>query len=466
MMFCPSIGGVSHSPAEDTAEKDLRTAIAAFGRLALARPRLSRQPHATGRRRPCSRSRRRLASEPRRRDFVRFRWLHTHTHPPRARRRAAAAGLLAALLALAAVLAPPGPTAAEPASAAKKANGCEPWPAGLGPSGGPAPQRFTMLIRINQQANVDTYSNFDPATGGSAATSASRTSSSSTPATRRRPRVASQLATNLRAAFPCNRIIALNGMKPQSRRARAMPSRSLDHPSVWALMTDFEPTTGTAAAPPTPAARRGPTSTRSPSRGSSSGTAAGGHARRRPGASAGKRTAWCRSTTATGTTGEIAQDLDKKNRRLGPRHLGPLSVQTQDSCANGGASAFGARAAALFDQYKFRTIKKVGKARGRRRRSRCGARSSRRPGRCSATSRSRSLSATRPTRAAGDGDHQDLGQDRRGLRPRRRSSAAAARSSSSPPTTRCACSSSSPRSPRCAPARPRRTAADQAEAQE
>ncbi|HET8975593.1 MAG TPA: Zn-dependent hydrolase [Solirubrobacterales bacterium] len=34
MMFCPSIGGVSHSPAEDTAEEDLRTAIAAFGRLA------------------------------------------------------------------------------------------------------------------------------------------------------------------------------------------------------------------------------------------------------------------------------------------------------------------------------------------------------------------------------------------------------------------------------------------------
>jgi hydantoinase/carbamoylase family amidase len=34
MVFCPSIGGVSHSPAEDTAEEDLRTAIAAFGRLA------------------------------------------------------------------------------------------------------------------------------------------------------------------------------------------------------------------------------------------------------------------------------------------------------------------------------------------------------------------------------------------------------------------------------------------------
>jgi hydantoinase/carbamoylase family amidase len=33
MMFCPSIGGVSHSPAEDTAEDDLRLAISAFGDL-------------------------------------------------------------------------------------------------------------------------------------------------------------------------------------------------------------------------------------------------------------------------------------------------------------------------------------------------------------------------------------------------------------------------------------------------
>ncbi|MGZ5358033.1 MAG: hypothetical protein ACXWF9_03475, partial [Solirubrobacterales bacterium] len=163
---------------------------------------------------------------------------HAHT-PAQGRRRAAAAALLAAALALAAVLAPQGPTAAEPASAAKKANGCEPWPAGLSPSGGPAPQRFTMLIRINQQTNVDTYSNFDPATGGLGGYLRQQDIfvintryETTTPA------VASQLATNLRTAFPCNRIVALNGMKLDP----ALPEYALslaDHPAVWALMTDF-----------------------------------------------------------------------------------------------------------------------------------------------------------------------------------------------------------------------------------
>ena len=37
MIFSPSIGGVSHSPAEDTAEADLRVAIEAFGELANSR---------------------------------------------------------------------------------------------------------------------------------------------------------------------------------------------------------------------------------------------------------------------------------------------------------------------------------------------------------------------------------------------------------------------------------------------
>jgi acetylornithine deacetylase/succinyl-diaminopimelate desuccinylase-like protein len=34
MVFSPSIGGVSHSPEEDTAEPDLAAAIEAFGLLA------------------------------------------------------------------------------------------------------------------------------------------------------------------------------------------------------------------------------------------------------------------------------------------------------------------------------------------------------------------------------------------------------------------------------------------------
>jgi hypothetical protein len=34
MMFCPSVGGISHATEEDTDEGDLQVAIEAFGSLA------------------------------------------------------------------------------------------------------------------------------------------------------------------------------------------------------------------------------------------------------------------------------------------------------------------------------------------------------------------------------------------------------------------------------------------------
>ncbi|HET8975592.1 MAG TPA: hypothetical protein VFN15_03095 [Solirubrobacterales bacterium] len=291
---------------------------------------------------------------------------HAQT-PVEGRIRAAAAALLMAALALAAtMIAPRGPTAAEPASAAKKANGCDPWPAGLSPLGGPAPQRFTMLIRINQQVNVDTYSNFDPATGGLGGYIRPQdifvinTRFETTT-----PSVAVQLATNLRAAFPCNRIIALNGMKLDP----AVPEYAFslaDHPAVWALMTDFEPSDwngGRASDPGRP-----PWSYKFklayPRIKQWDGRLAGTLASSPTAAS--KRTGLVPVDNAGWNYRQIAQDLDKKNRRLGPRHIGPLSVQTQDSCADAGASGLRDRAAALIDQYKYRLVKKVVKRKGKK----------------------------------------------------------------------------------------------------
>jgi hypothetical protein len=63
--------------------------------------------------------------------------------------------------------------------------------------------------------------------------------------------------------------------------------------------------------------------------------------------------------------GEIAQAIDKKNRRLG-RHVGLQSVQTQDHCANGGASAFANRAMQLKDSYRYRFIRKKVKRKGKK----------------------------------------------------------------------------------------------------
>ena len=282
MMFCPSIGGVSHSPAEDTAEKDLPHGDRRVRPARLARPRLSRSRTQLqgGDRVPAVGA---ASFRAEAQGLVRFRWLHTHTHPHRAAAARPQRGCSRRLLALAAVLAPQGPTAAEPASAAKKANGCEPWPAGLSPSGGPAPQRFTMLIRINQQANVDTYSNFDPATGGLGGYIRQQdVFVINTRYETTTPAVASQLATNLRAAFPCNRIIALNGMKlrpgaprvrPVARRpprrlgaddrlrAERLERRSRHRPRPSALVLQVQGRTAADQAV---------------------GRAAGGHARRRP----------------------------------------------------------------------------------------------------------------------------------------------------------------------------------------
>ena len=38
--------------------------------------------------------------------------------------------------------------------------------------------------------------------------------------------------------------------------------------------------------------------------------------------------------------------------------LGPLSVQSQDYCANGGASTYRSRSKSIFDQYRFKFVTK------------------------------------------------------------------------------------------------------------
>jgi hypothetical protein len=47
---------------------------------------------------------------------------------------------------------------------------------------------------------------------------------------------------------------------------------------------------------------------------------------------AGKKTGLAPQDAAGWNYGQIAQNIDKQNARLGARHLGPQSVQTQDAC--------------------------------------------------------------------------------------------------------------------------------------
>ncbi len=162
------------------------------------------------------------------------------TTSPRGRFALASIGALAASLTLLVTLLGSGEAAAAPSGGIKADSNCGAQPAGLSPDGS-APTRFTMLIRINQQVNVNDWVNFDSATGGLGGRV--RPQDIFVINTRHEnsdPALAASLATNLRTAFPCNRIIALNGLGFNPTVA-GYAFTLLDHPSIYALMSDFEP---------------------------------------------------------------------------------------------------------------------------------------------------------------------------------------------------------------------------------
>jgi hypothetical protein len=252
--------------------------------------------------------------------------------------------------------------------AAQAQASCPAQPLGLSPNGA-STTRFTMLIRINTQANVNTYTNPVEAAGGLGGRIRSNdifmlntrfTGSGGAPAMT--PTVAADLANDLRAAFPCNRIIALNGMSFDPAAAGYAFSL-FDHPAVYALMTDFEQMDWNAGIPTAPGRPPWNQDFRIafPRIKAFDGLLAGTLASNFLAAS--KRSGLVPFDEATWNYGQIAQDLDKKNRRLGGTHLGPQSVMTQDSCADGGPAGFSSRAKTLFDQYKFKFIRKKVKRR-------------------------------------------------------------------------------------------------------
>src|SRR5262249_56154393 len=83
------------------------------------------------------------------------------------------------------------------------------------------------------------------------------------------------------------------------------------------------------------------------------------------GGAAGKRTGLAPQELGPWNYGQIAQDLNKKNLRLGSNKLGPVSIQSQNICADGAAPGFGARAKSLRLQYAFKFITKKIKVPGK-----------------------------------------------------------------------------------------------------
>jgi hypothetical protein len=287
------------------------------------------------------------------------------------------AGRLPRLSALGAALALAGVTfalllggAASPPAAPAQVS-CPAQPTGFSPPG-PGPTRFTMLIRINQMDNVAAYTNFNSATGGLGGyirpqdifvintrfVSANPNQPSTTPA------VAAQLATALRNAFPCNRIMALNGLTLNPTVAGYAFSL-FDHPAVSALLTDFEPLdweeARLAGAPFPPWSQAFPTALTRVKEWTATlnGTLASG-------VGAGKRSGLVPLDDSRWNFGQIAQVLDKRNNRLA-RKRGLQSVQVQPTCTNQGPTGYAARAKQVIQQYKFKTITKKIKVKGKTR---------------------------------------------------------------------------------------------------
>ncbi|MGE5858187.1 MAG: hypothetical protein ACM31K_06875, partial [Solirubrobacterales bacterium] len=165
---------------------------------------------------------------------------HPHGSAPRRARRTAA--VVAAALALCLLVLAGRSASPSDAVAAKAAQGCPAQPFGLAPTGSTA-QRFTMLIRINTQGNVDTYTKPDGGMGSRLQPQdifvLNTRFAGSGQFAAMTPPVAAQLAADLRSTFPCNRIIALNGMSFDPNAAGYAFS-GVDDPNVFALLTDYE----------------------------------------------------------------------------------------------------------------------------------------------------------------------------------------------------------------------------------
>lgn len=216
------------------------------------------------------------------------------------------------------------------------------------------PGNFTMLIRINQQANVDTYAKFDSASGGlRGRIRAQDIFVINTRFDQTTPAVAESLAMNLRAAFPCNRIIALNGLSANPTLPGYIFSLVNSPAGIYGVMLDYEQMDWDEARAQNSAMV--PWTYKFTSNLRRFGAFAAGVSNTLAvGANTGARTGVIPIDNGSWNYGALAQTADAYNRRLGARHLGLQSVQTQASC-QAGPPAFGGRVGALLKQYKYRT---------------------------------------------------------------------------------------------------------------
>lgn len=262
--------------------------------------------------------------------------------------RRQAAALLASLAIAAAALGLIASSARSPQRALAQATGCPPYPSMLSPKGGRA-ARFTMLIRINKPENVTQYRDLDLARGQILTRDIflvnTRFRGSS-------PREAKLMVSMLRKSFPCNRIIALNGLGRDPSKPGYEFSLS-DSPELWALMIDWERRDWGLARGTNPSMSRwkrkfGRSLNRLRSR-------LGTLAHVIDGSSGPRRVGAIPSFFADWHYGRIARAIDHHNKRFGRRRGGIQVVATQASCMkrqrHAGEPGIRKRAHRIFHQY-------------------------------------------------------------------------------------------------------------------
>jgi hypothetical protein len=246
----------------------------------------------------------------------------------------------ALILALALALAPSASSGDPPA--------CPAPPYQLAPKGGRA-ARFTMLIRVNKPRNVDDYAQLQRTYGQLRSRDVfvvnTRWKGSS-------PGIQNAILSRLRDSFPCNRVIALNGLGADPHRPGYALSL-VNSPQPWAVVLDWERDDwARARATNHRLSRWKQNFHRSVHRlGSMIGQVAHGLTAsdsgiQKVGAAPGFFGDW--------HYGRIARMLDRRNRRFGHRRGGIQLVGTQASCMKRRSGQKGMRQTAghLFRDYR------------------------------------------------------------------------------------------------------------------
>jgi len=215
-----------------------------------------------------------------------------------------------------------------------------------------AVKRYTLLIRINDVKNFSAYNNSNPGTGGLRERLRDRDIFViNTRKKKTTPREWVALADRLRRKFPCNRIIALNGLASNPKWPGYMYALS-HYPGLWGLAIDWEGEDWEQARNQDPSLPPW--------------TTAFGPTRKRIGrwltdlgavsseelGEPGRRTGVVPAYHSRWNYGLIAKTADRRNTARKKGRRGFQAVQTQGYCVAEGPDAFRHVASRLYQQYR------------------------------------------------------------------------------------------------------------------